>query len=170
MPKTGVNCLPSSSSQLFCREKFAGALISKSGKAIRPYSVYLQEYFCGRDLHQLSAQGYGGRIGPFVRRSDGTLWCSPRLHGCGCDSAVTRLQESGSKPEGGCNNAAAAGLEGALLDQVSRELAFYIGPIAELVVKRAASRCSSPVELCGLVAEEIDAGADRARFLASCRH
>jgi hypothetical protein len=105
MPKTGVNCLPSSSSQLFCREKFAGALISKSGKAIRPYSVYLQEYFCGRDLHQLSAQGYGGRIGPFVRRCDGTLWCSPRPHGCGCDSAVTRLQESGSKPEGGCNNA-----------------------------------------------------------------
>ena len=57
-----------------------------------------------------------------------------------------------------------------MLDQVSRELAFYIGPIAEQVVKRAASRCSSLGELCGLVAEEIDAGADRARFLASCRH
>jgi hypothetical protein len=61
------------------------------------------------------------------------------------------------------------GVEGALIDRVSHELAFYIGPIAELVVKRAAKRCATLPDLCNLVAEEIDASADRARFLASCR-
>jgi hypothetical protein len=62
-----------------------------------------------------------------------------------------------------------AGVEGALIDRVSHELAFYIGPIAELVVKRAAKRCATLPDLCNLVVEEIDASADRARFLASCR-
>jgi TIR domain-containing protein len=63
---------------------------------------------------------------------------------------------------------AVAAIDGALLDQVRRELAFYIGPIAELVVNRAAKRCSTLPDLYKLVAEEIDGSADRARFLASC--
>ena len=65
---------------------------------------------------------------------------------------------------------AASGLDGAALDRVSRELACYIGPIAGLVVKRAAKRCASLPELCELVSREIESGADRSRFLASCRH
>jgi hypothetical protein len=60
-------------------------------------------------------------------------------------------------------------IDGAVIERVSRELANYIGPIAELVVKRAAKRCASLPDLCALVAQEIDASADRARFLASCR-
>ena len=52
------------------------------------------------------------------------------------------------------------------LDSVSRELAAYIGPIAKVVVKRAADRCSSVDELYAVVAGEIDAEKDRARFLA----
>ncbi len=55
------------------------------------------------------------------------------------------------------------------LEQVSRELATYIGPIAEVVVKRAAKRCSSEEELCAMVAQEIKSAADRANFLRSCR-
>jgi serine/threonine protein kinase len=53
------------------------------------------------------------------------------------------------------------------LDSVSRELAAYIGPIAKVVVKRAADRCSSVDELYSVVAGEIDTEKDRARFLAS---
>jgi hypothetical protein len=62
-----------------------------------------------------------------------------------------------------------AGLDPAGLDRVSQALAYYIGPIAEVVVKRASKRCASLPDLCNLVSQEIDAGADRARFLASCR-
>lgn len=60
-----------------------------------------------------------------------------------------------------------AALDQGAVERVSQELAAYIGPIAEVVVRRAAKRCSSVPELCGLVAEEIDASGDRARFLAS---
>ncbi len=52
------------------------------------------------------------------------------------------------------------------LDSVSRELAAYIGPIAKVVVKRAADRCSSVDELYSAVAGEIDSDKDRSRFLA----
>jgi hypothetical protein len=63
----------------------------------------------------------------------------------------------------------AIGIERAILERVGRELAGYIGPIAEIVVKRAARRCASVTDLCALVAQEIDSSADRAKFLASCR-
>jgi hypothetical protein len=53
--------------------------------------------------------------------------------------------------------------------RVSRELAFYIGPIAELVVKRAAKRCGSLAEICDLAAQEIEGASDRTKFLAACR-
>ena len=52
------------------------------------------------------------------------------------------------------------------LDSVSRELAAYIGPIAKVVVKRAADRCTSVDELYAAVAEEIDSEKDRSSFLA----
>jgi hypothetical protein len=65
--------------------------------------------------------------------------------------------------------AASTGIETAVLERVGRELAGYIGPIAEIVVKRAARRCASVTDLCVLVAQEIDSTADRAKFLASCR-
>ncbi len=65
--------------------------------------------------------------------------------------------------------AAAIGIESAILERVGRELAGYIGPIAQLVVKRAAKRCASLSDLCAMVAQEIESGADRAKFLAACR-
>lgn len=55
------------------------------------------------------------------------------------------------------------------IDRVSRELAAYIGPISEVVVKRAARRCCSMEELCGMVALEIEAEGDRAKFLKASR-
>jgi hypothetical protein len=62
-----------------------------------------------------------------------------------------------------------AGLEAAALAGVSHDLAAYIGPIAEIVVKRAAKRCPSMEELCATVAQEIESTSDRAKFLLSCR-
>lgn len=65
-------------------------------------------------------------------------------------------------------SSAATSLDAAAMERVSRELATYIGPIAEVVVKRAAKRCGSMPELCSLVAEEIEAKGDRTRFLTAC--
>jgi serine/threonine-protein kinase len=53
------------------------------------------------------------------------------------------------------------------LDSVSRELAAFIGPIAKVVVKRAADRCSSVDELYAVVAGEIGTEKERSRFLAT---
>lgn len=62
-----------------------------------------------------------------------------------------------------------SGFDASLVSRVTHELACYIGPIAEVVVKRAAKRAASMPDLCNLVAQEIEANADRARFLANCR-
>lgn len=65
--------------------------------------------------------------------------------------------------------ASSTGIEGAVIERISKELATYIGPVAEIVVKRAAKRCSSATDLCSMVAQEIETSADRAKFLAGCR-
>jgi hypothetical protein len=64
---------------------------------------------------------------------------------------------------------AAPTIEAQTLQRVGRELAVFIGPIAEVVVKRAAKRCTSLEDLCQMAAREIEAEADRARFLRACR-
>jgi hypothetical protein len=51
------------------------------------------------------------------------------------------------------------------LDSIAQSLAHYIGPIAGVVVRRAASRCCAPLELCEIVAAEIANPRDRHRFL-----
>jgi hypothetical protein len=62
---------------------------------------------------------------------------------------------------------AVAGLliEPAALQRVSRELSSYIGPVAEVIVKRAAKRCSTSEDLIATVAREIERETERARFL-----
>jgi hypothetical protein len=55
------------------------------------------------------------------------------------------------------------------MERISKELAAFIGPISEVVVKRAAKRCSSAQELTGMVAREIESDANRAKFLRACR-
>jgi hypothetical protein len=68
-------------------------------------------------------------------------------------------------------NARIAGpfIEAEALQRVYRELASYIGPVAEVIVKRAAKRCSTSEDLIATVAQEIDDEAERARFLRSSR-
>lgn len=55
------------------------------------------------------------------------------------------------------------------IEHVSMELAAYIGPIAEVLVKRVAMRSPSVEDLCRIVAQEIEGDGDRAAFLKSCR-
>jgi hypothetical protein len=68
-------------------------------------------------------------------------------------------------------DAKAAGpfIEAEALQRVYRELASYIGPVAEVIVKRAAKRCSSSEDLIATVAREIEDETERARFLRASR-
>jgi hypothetical protein len=78
-------------------------------------------------------------------------------------AAAPALSATGRTP------AAAISVEAQTVERVSRMLAAYIGPIADVVVKRAARRCDSAESLYALVAREIKVDADRARFLKACR-
>lgn len=51
------------------------------------------------------------------------------------------------------------------LDRIEEELRFYVGPMAKLLVSRAAKRCTSRKQLYELLAEEVPRE-ERARFLA----
>jgi TonB family protein len=51
------------------------------------------------------------------------------------------------------------------MQRVSRELALHIGPIADIMVKRAASRCTSIEDLYLKVSEEIESRDERDNFL-----
>ena len=53
------------------------------------------------------------------------------------------------------------------LDRITRKLAAYIGPIAKIVVQRAASRHSNLQDLYKTLSEEIESAKDRKEFLAS---
>ncbi len=78
-------------------------------------------------------------------------------------ASARRTQEEvagSAKVEGG-----SARIDPAALQQVSRELALHIGPIAGIVVKRAAPQCNSIEDLYLKVAGEIDSPDERQKFL-----
>jgi hypothetical protein len=64
---------------------------------------------------------------------------------------------------------AGGSIDPATVQRIARELAIHIGPIAEIVVKRAAARCNSVDELCHKVAGEIESHAARQKFLTATR-
>ena len=74
----------------------------------------------------------------------------------------TQEQVAGSSK---LEDGSSARIDPAALQQVSRELALRIGPIAGIVVKRAAPQCNSIEDLYLKVAGEIDSPDDRQRFL-----
>jgi len=57
-------------------------------------------------------------------------------------------------------------IDPATLQRVSRDLALYVGPIADIFVNRAASGCTSTKDLYRKVAEEINSPAEREKFLS----
>ena len=60
-------------------------------------------------------------------------------------------------------------IDPAAVQRVSRELALHIGPIADIVVGRAAPGCASVEALYLVAAGEIDSHDDREKFLARMR-
>jgi TonB family protein len=64
-------------------------------------------------------------------------------------------------------NATSARIDPATVQRISRELTLHIGPIADIVVRRVASRCSSAEDLYLKVAEEIGSPLGREKFLSN---
>jgi len=96
----------------------------------------------------------------------------PYLGDTPANGAKAAVQEaSGGQASGIWANTAAvaSGVEAQTLERVGKRLAEYIGPIAEVVVKRAAKRCCSVEELYEMASREIEGEAERARFLRACR-
>jgi eukaryotic-like serine/threonine-protein kinase len=98
-----------------------------------------------------------------------TLAIDPTLRQPASDPARLHAASPSGKPSSGSSRANTVKLDPAVLDSVSRELAAFIGPIAKVVVKRAAERCFSVEDLYGAVAAEIDSEKDRSNFLARKR-
>jgi hypothetical protein len=59
--------------------------------------------------------------------------------------------------------------QAALLDQIERRLAHYIGPVARHLVRRAAATAADFDDLTRMLAAEIDSEPDRRAFISSCR-
>jgi hypothetical protein len=56
------------------------------------------------------------------------------------------------------------------MESLERRLAYYVGPVAKLLVKRAASKATSREDLARMLADEVDAAPARKQFLDACRH
>ncbi len=54
-----------------------------------------------------------------------------------------------------------------ILDEITKELALFVGPIAKVLVKRRAAKARDLDELYGSLAEEITSTRDREKFLAA---
>jgi serine/threonine-protein kinase len=52
------------------------------------------------------------------------------------------------------------------IDRITKQLAVYVGPIARVLVKRAAKQCANTRDIYDAVAQEIESVQDRQKFLA----
>jgi serine/threonine-protein kinase len=78
-------------------------------------------------------------------------------------------QRSTPKPQGRVSESSQKHYDSAVLDDISKQLAHYIGPIAKIVVKRASSSSNNLRELCDKVAAEIESDTRRKNFLVTVR-
>jgi hypothetical protein len=89
----------------------------------------------------------------------------------GIRRAIEGRQEARHAPIAHPENAAlpVPALPAASLDPIAKLLTLYIGPIASVVVRNAASHYHGVWELCNAVAAEIANPQDRSRFLSEAR-
>jgi hypothetical protein len=60
-------------------------------------------------------------------------------------------------------------LDAAALESLERQLAYFVGPVARHLVKRATAKASSRAELVRLLAVEVDSAPARQEFIEACR-
>jgi hypothetical protein len=91
------------------------------------------------------------------------------LHACEREARSTPVSAPGAAPASAGPETPASRLDPELLERAGRALAHHIGPLARVLLARAAQRAASPEELLDLLAAEIPRPADRAAFLAAAR-
>ena len=79
---------------------------------------------------------------------------------------VAELQRAGSGPGAGAKTEAASQLGPDAIATAKRQLTAVMGPIAGVIVDKAARRASTMAELRSIVIQHIEDPADRARFAA----
>jgi hypothetical protein len=86
----------------------------------------------------------------------------------GIRAAIEKLRKTRTGPAAPSQAAPPplAGLPATSLEPITKLLTRYVGPIAAIVVRQAASRCQGLPELCAAVAGEIANVQDRSRFLS----
>ena len=92
----------------------------------------------------------------------------------GIRGAIEKLHERRQRPASSARSEPPADPVGTplpvtVVGPIMKLLAHYIGPIASVVVARAATRCRAVPELCEEVAAEIANPQERARFLSQAR-
>lgn len=80
-------------------------------------------------------------------------------------SAQRSIPSEGVRETPKLEHGSSAQIDAVAMQRVSRELALHIGPIADIMVKRAASRCTSIEDLYLKVSEEIESRDERDTFL-----
>jgi len=78
-------------------------------------------------------------------------------------------QTSAARSQSHQTGSSAKKYDSAVLEDISAQLANYVGPIARIIVKRASSSSNNLRELCDKVAQEIDSENNRKTFLSSVR-
>lgn len=86
----------------------------------------------------------------------------------GKEARAAQNQEQTAKPMAGPAGDVSK-FDATTIERISNTLAAYIGPISEIIVKRAAKYSSSIEDLYETAAQEIETEADRVKFLRSCR-
>lgn len=105
---------------------------------------------------------------PYLDAGDGSATVGHR-EGREPEPSAPVQEASGEHRAGSRSDAAALKFEPLTMERIIKELAAFIGPISEVVIRRAAKRCSSVEELYEMASREIETEADRAKFLRACR-
>jgi serine/threonine protein kinase len=72
----------------------------------------------------------------------------------------------GKRPSSIKSDSSTTGHPPEVIDQITKDLAQFVGPIARVLVKKAAKRCNNARDIYDAVAPEIDSMTDRQKFLA----
>jgi eukaryotic-like serine/threonine-protein kinase len=129
-----------------------------------PIAAHLVKQACTRttDIREVCRLA-AGQVGDETGRRRFLESCAKELH-LALPAAPVKPVTGTREPVPGTKSAA---WDPQVLDRVKKALAEFVGPVAKVIVDKAVGKCSNVDELYELLATEIDAPGDRAKFLAS---
>jgi len=127
-----------------------------------------QEFLRGLETMQLektiTLPASGRATSSFTSPTSPTMQTMPKFpSGAGTSTSPSnRVAAVGVKTD----SSSVTGFAPEIIDQIAKELAHYVGPIARVLVKKAAKRCNNVRDIYEAVALEIDSIPDRQKFLS----